>query len=210
MPRTLKSLVCILLAALCASVLAGCVGGTVPSEQILRIDQPDKGQYAGESRHFSGPMILMENLDCFPALDRSAVMLARGNVLTPSSRWYWEGAPAAITSASIASHLQSLSEFTLVWPSRNRLEHEAMLTGRVEAFEVREQDSVMKISLHMSLWTERGKRLLLTHAVEVKEPLSTLSPQAIAQAASKGMATASKRIGEWLRTEGLKAIAAAH
>jgi hypothetical protein len=60
------------------------------------------------------------------------------------------------------------------------------------------------------LWTERGKVLLLTRSVDVHEPLSAMTPQAIADAASKGMASAAQSVGEWLKTEGLQAIAAQH
>ncbi|MFV0348826.1 MAG: ABC-type transport auxiliary lipoprotein family protein [Halodesulfovibrio sp.] len=200
---------------LTAMLVAGCVGSKIPSEQILRIaprqaaavQTNSTGSYA---HRFGGPLILMENFESFPALDRSAVMVARGNVLTPSTRWYWEGAPASIATASIASALQSSPEYTLVWPARNRQEHQAVLTGRVESFEVREQESEMVISLRMALWTERGKVLLLTRSVDVHEPLSAMTPQAIADAASKGMASASQAVGAWLKAEGLQAIAAQH
>jgi len=198
---------------LAAVMISGCVGSKIPSEQILRIAPPQvaagRTNSTGYSSHrFGGPLILMENFESFPALDRSAVMVARGNVLTPSTRWYWEGAPASIATASIASSLQANREYTLVWPARNRQEHQAVLTGRVEGFEVRERESEMVISLRMALWTERGKVLLLTRSVDVHEPLSAITPQAIADAASKGMASAAQSVGEWLKTEGLQAIAA--
>lgn len=204
---------------LAAVMISGCVGSKIPSEQILRIAPRQAAAMQanstgdgtlGTSHRFGGPLILMENFESFPALDRSAVMMARGNVLTPSTRWYWEGAPASIATVSIASSLQANREYTLVWPARNRQEHQAVLTGRVERFEVREHESEMVISLRMALWTERGKVLLLTRSVDVHEPLSAMTPQAIADAASKGMASAAQSVGEWLKTEGLQAIAAQH
>lgn len=201
----------ILLVALTCFLLSGCIGGSVPQEQILRIaHETSKASGASEEAGgFSGPIIVMEDMDSFPALDRSAVMVAAGNVLTPSTRWYWEGAPAAITSASIAARLQEERSYTIVWPMRNRLEHQAMLTGRVEEFEASSADKDMHIALRMSLWTPRGGKLLLTRIVRASRPLAAVSAEGIARAASLCMTDITGEIALWLRTDGITAIKAA-
>lgn len=211
--RVVRVFTLLCLAAFCA-LATGCVGGKVPSEQILRITQgaASPGTRAQAEALNAAPavaarpLLVMDDLAAFPALDRSAVMLAHGRVLTPSTRWYWEGAPAAITSASIAAALQGMPEFTIVWPYRNRMEHQGMLTGRVEAFEARPDSREMYVSVRMSLWTPRGRQLLDTQLVQATQPLASVSAQGIADAAGRCMAQITTGVAEWLRTGGLKAL----
>ncbi len=194
-------------------LLAGCIGGKVPSEQILRISSDSKPivisrQEKADQAIENAPLVVMEDLTAFPALDRNAVMLSHGRVLTPSSRWYWEGAPAAITGACIAASLQGRTEVTLVWPYRNRLEHQAMLTGRVEAFEVRTDAMEMLVRIRLALWTPRGRSLLLTRVLTSAMPLRSVAAQDIAEAASRCMQELSGAAADWLCTDGRNAIRA--
>lgn len=154
------------------------------------------------------PVIMMENMSSLPALERSAVMLSHGSVLSPSSRWYWEGTPAEITASAVAAGLEGATDYTLLMPWRGRLAHDATLTGRVEAFEYRQQEAVLRIRVRFSLWAPRGTHLLSGHVAQAQYPVAHAQAQDIAEAASHGMAEVTASVHNWLATEGMASLRA--
>lgn len=180
--------------------LSGCVGGKVPVEKILRISP---ATVATSSTVKPGDaLIVLRTLEAFPALERSAVMVAEGNVLSPSSRWFWEGTPATMITASLASGLQQLESMAVIWPERSRMRHTAILSGRVEAFEVqRAPHKQMVVRLRLSLWKDRGRELLATFGAGSRVPLTSLSERTIAAAAVTAMAEVNEQVALWLQTE---------
>lgn len=194
----------LLLIILSLVLLQGCVGGKVPSERILRIQNEAPADYVVRKGE---PLIVMDDLEAFPVLERTAVLGGNGNVLTPSTRLYWEGPPAAIATANLASGLNARQGFTIVWPSRSRLRHDARLTGRVEAFEVRfEPEKAMIITISFSLWSEFGKQLIATKTISSKQTISKVQPDDMAKAASAAMQEVIKQTGDWLITTGLPVV----
>ncbi|GFM38513.1 hypothetical protein DSM19430T_31970 [Desulfovibrio psychrotolerans] len=153
---------------------------------------------------------MLENMSSLPALERSAVMISHGSVLSPSSRWYWEGTPAEITASAVAAALEGATDYTLLMPWRGRLAHDATLTGRVESFEFRQQESVLRIRVRFSLWAPRGTHLLSGHVAQAQYPVAEAQAQRIAEAASHGMAEITASVHHWLATEGVAALRAFH
>ncbi len=186
------------------TILPGCFGGKVPQEEILRITGATFRQEAREvsltlpDAGLRPPVVAMERLSCFPALDRSAVMVARGNVLTPSTRWYWEGSPKELVTTALAAYLQQEPSLSVLYPHRSRQAVQALLTGRVENFEAVPAEGVVRVRLRLELWTADGVSLLATRYVEAASPMAHLSAQPIAEAASLAMADISASATRWL------------
>ena len=181
-------------------VMSGCVGGKVPAEKVLRISPATVAH--GTVIHPDDKLIVLQTLEAFPALERSAVMMANGNVLTPSTRWFWEGAPASMITASLASGLQDMKRIAIIWPDRSRIRHSAILNGRVEAFEVqRAPEKKMVVRLRLSLWGERGRSLMATYGAGAEVPISSVSDKAIAAAAVTAMEEVNKQVRHWLTND---------
>ncbi len=181
--------------------LGGCMGKP-PTPEFLRLgmDDPQLCDEAQQHKKTGCMVLAMKPVTSLPGMDRTAVSVVRGQVMTPSTVWYWEGSPAELLDQAMVRALTCSADIKAVWPYRPRVAHEALLTGRVLAFEVDEAAArVFRIRLRLDLWSPRGNSWLEGRDFVAEAPVAALKGQDIALAAGRAVADVQAQALAWLR-----------
>ncbi len=182
------------LACLC---LTACLGKAPPPEEYLRLGQSREA--CGNVPVKDGVVLAMKPFKAPDNLNRQAVLLARGRVLSPSMRWYWEASPELLAGEAVAADVACLDGFAGAAPYRSRLDHDAGLTGTLSAFNLQEEGGTrFVIALRLELWSANYKRLLASTVIESARPVAAMDAQSVADAASGALAEAASKAGAWL------------
>ena len=181
-----------------AASLAGCFGKPPPPQRYLRVDlgqAPCPESTSQQQRLPLGvkPLRALENLD------RTAVMTARDNVLTASLEYYWEGAPQDIVGQALRRGIECQSRRLTPVDYQPRVEHDAVLTGDLTAFNVEETEGGrFMVSVHLDLWSKNLGKRLSTGDFSAYAPLENFSGDAVAKAATDALGRIVPKVVEWL------------
>lgn len=188
------------LGCLLAASLAGCFGKPPPPQRYLRVDlenTPCPGTTSEQHRLPLGfkPLTALENLD------RTSVLTARNQVLSASLEYYWEGAPQDVVGQALRRGIECQSLGVTPVDYQPRVEHDAVLTGQVTAFNVEETEGGrFVVSVHLDLWSKNLGARLATGDFNAYAPLENFSGEAIARAASDALGRITPKVVEWLDT----------
>lgn len=192
----------VLAAIIVAVALGGCsLGKPGPVEQYLRVtggeEQPcDQSGVPAESR----VVVAVRQVKAAEALDRQAVMLARGRVSSPSLRWYWEAAPGRLVEQAVVKGLACSPPLAAAWPARYTTEATYSLTGTVTAFEVQESSMALHVAFDCQIWDGEGTRLIDSRTFTAQAPVGQENAEAIAAAGTKALAVIGGDVGGWVRS----------
>lgn len=189
------------LAALCLFgllTLPGCVGRSGPSAIYLQVGRPAATQAASQGETRGKLAVAVGRIGAVEALDRQAVMLAKGRVMIPSQHWYWEDTPGRLFERSLADSLNRTSGLTAVWPLRWTSHPRLTLSGTVTAFALDEGAHRLSVTLECQLKAGEDGREQDTRTFEASVPVSTVEPQALAEAGAKALATVSDEAAAWV------------
>lgn len=180
-------------------IFGGCLGKPGPVEEYLKVS--GKGDCGMDQvLRKASTVVAVRPFKSGDALDRQAVMLARGRVLNPSQRWYWEATPAKMFEQSVARALNCTPTLAAAWPPRSTTEAAFSVMGTVAAFEVQERALVVSVSLNCQVWDGKGVSLLGSRDFASEQQIRTLDGQAIAEAGAKALSGISLEVGEWVRS----------
>jgi len=198
------ALVTCALAFLCLAY--GCFGGPGPAEKYLRLSpgaqDVRKDAQAADSDSDGRLTLAIKEMTGLPALDRTAVLLADGPVLTPSTTWYWEGTPADVLAQALVDGLSRSSAYRVVWPYRPRVSRKAQVSGRVLSFEVRPGGGrFFTLAFHLDLWDAQGKMWLAGKTFQGRREIQGFSAGTVAEAASLAVASAVQDAVAWLESQ---------
>jgi len=190
-------LIWLVLVGVAGACLAGCFGKPPPVERYLRVRLADAPcQNANlEQRAPLGfkPFKSLENLD------KTAVLTARGPVLTPSLQFYWEGAPQDIVGQLVRQAIECRSAKYTPVDYQPRVTHAGVLTGQVTAFNVEETSGGrFVVALHLDLWTQNGRSKVANGDFSAYAPLEDFRAETVAHAASEAMGQIVPKILVWL------------
>ena len=199
MMKILTAAVVVLAMALSMTGCGG-VGKAGPVEQYLRVsggESPcDQNVAAGQKRAVVG----LRPIKASETLDRQAVLLTRGRVMNPSTRWYWEASPVSLFEQALLGALRCSPTLTAAWPVRSTTEAQLMLTCVVTDFEVQEQPLALTASLDCQAWDGDGVRLVAARTFSASVPVTGLAAQAIAEAGAKALSKISGEAKGWLES----------
>jgi ABC-type uncharacterized transport system auxiliary subunit len=200
MSRTIFcSLACICLATV---LTLGCMGKPGPGESFLRLEYAGLHQCEQTPEKSGIRPIAIRNISCLPNLDRTAVMFADGNVLRPSQAWYWEGAPSEIFTQYLIGGLTCSSEFRVVWPYKPRVAHDAVLSGRIESFEVQRSPQLgFRIVVYLDVWGPVARKWKAGKSFTTVVPMQMITEANVAKAANKALVQVLDDILRWLDNE---------
>ena len=180
-------------------VFGGCLGKPGPVEEYLKVSgKGDCG--ADRAQNKASTIVAVRQFKSADALDRQSVMIARGRVLNPSLRWYWEATPSKMFEQSVARALNCTPSLAAAWPTRSTTEAAYTLTGTVVAFEVQEQALAMSVSFTCQLWDAKGANLIGSKDFTSEQAIRSMDAQAIAEAGAKALSGISRDVGEWVRS----------
>jgi ABC-type uncharacterized transport system auxiliary subunit len=192
-----------LLAAACAAAvfLTGCLGSVPPVEQYLRVDAVDMScdRPVPDGRDQAQGVVAFMDLTALDNLDRPAVLIASGNVLAPSTQWYWEGSPQAVMTGIVTRMVNCLPGVAGVMKYRPRVEHQAVLGGSVTAFNVQRAGGTRFVAaVRLEIWTRDSKKLVASREFTAEAPVAGESAAAVAEAASKAASGVASQAAAWL------------
>jgi len=182
-----------------ALVLAGCLGRPGPVEEYLRVT----GQPADCSQAAPGKArvaVAVARIKSAEALDRQAVMLATGRVMSPSLRWFWEASPGRLFEQAVVGSLNCSEGLAAVWPVRSTTETPLSLTGTVTGFEVRQSSMKLEAVVDCQVWDGEGARMLASRSFTAEAPVAALDGQSIAEAGAKALASLGGETAAWVGT----------
>lgn len=186
--------VCVLLAA----SLSGCFGKPPPPQRYLRVDLADTTCPGSNSQQHRLPLG-MKPLTALENLDRTSVMTARDNVLTASLQYYWEGAPQDIVGQALRRSIECQSLNLTPVDYQPRVEHDAVLTGQLTAFNVEETEGGrFMVALHLDLWSKNLGKKLSSGDFSAYAPLENFSGEAVSRAAADALGRVVPKVVEWL------------
>ena len=190
-------LVWLVLVGVASACLAGCLGKPPPVQSYLRVrlDKPPcQGQDAGQRAALG-----FKSLKALENLDNTAVLTARGQVLTPSLQFYWEGPPQDMLGQLVRQAIECQStKFTPV-DYQPRVEHDGVLTGRVTAFNVEETEGGrFVVALHLDLWTKNSGSKVATGDFSAYAPLENFEAETVAKGASEAVGRIMPKLLSWL------------
>jgi ABC-type uncharacterized transport system auxiliary subunit len=178
-----------------ALLLAAC--GAPNSQFLLQLAPPACEE--GFERPVDAPILRLDDFTTMPGMDRTAVFLARDNVVQPSTIWYWEGNPAEVMAQAVNDRLDCEGPYRVTWPYFGTVDHAAVLRARVREFHIsRGESPVFTVRLTAQLWAPDHERLLAEKIFSSSAEASELTPQATAQAASRAVADVTREISTWL------------
>lgn len=184
-----------------SAFLGGCLGKPGPVEEYLRVGGGDTGctqdvqdTRAGKSR----VAVALRQVKSADALDRQAVMLARGRVMSPSLRWYWEASPCRLAEQALVRAVNCTPGLAAIWPVRSTTEAPLSMTVSLTAFEVQEQPAVMNAAMDCQVWDGSGTKLLVARTFSVQVPARALDAQSIAEAGSRALSGLSSEAAQWV------------
>jgi ABC-type uncharacterized transport system auxiliary subunit len=178
-------------------VFGGCLGKPGPVEEYLKVST--RGDCGGMVNHSKALTIVgVRQFKSADALDRQAVMLARGRVLNPSLRWYWEATPAKMFEQAVAGALNCTPSLGAAWPTRSTTEAAYTLTGTVSGFEVEEKNLVMSVSINCQLWDGKNVNMIGAREFSNKQQVQRMDAQSIAEAGANALSGISAEVGAWV------------
>ena len=184
--------------ALLAASLSGCFGKPPPPQRYLRVDleeTPCPGSNSQQHRLPLGfkPLTALENLD------RTSVLTARNQVLSASLEYYWEGAPQDVVGQALRRGIECQSTAVTPVEYQPRVEHDAVLTGQVTAFNVEETEGGrFVVSVHLDLWSKNLGTRIATGEFNAYAPLENFNGDTIARAASNALGRVVPKVVDWL------------
>lgn len=193
-------------------LLTGCLGSVPPVERYLRVETVATGCAEGRANAAAAKPVVVAvmELTALDNLDRPAVLVADGNVLVPSTRWYWEGAPQDVVGAGIIRAVNCLPDVAGVLKYRPRVEHQAVLAGSVTAFNVQRKNGLRFVAgVRLEIWTKDARRLVASREFRAEIPVASETPEAIADAASQAVSDIAAAAADWLAKGTGKPLAAA-
>jgi cholesterol transport system auxiliary component len=194
MPRT-GHVVVLAIVLVC---LSACFGKPPPEQRYLRVElesTPCPGSASQQHRLPVGfkPLKALENLD------RTAVLTARDQVLTASLQYYWEGVPQDVVGQALRRGIECQSTAMTPVDYQPRVEHDAVLTGQVTAFNIEETEGGrFVVSLHLDLWTKNSGARVSSGDFNAYYPLEDFRGDTIAKAASNALGRIVPKVIEWL------------
>ena len=183
---------------LMVACLGGCFGKPPPPQRYLRVElesTPCPGANSQQHRLPVGfkPLKAMENLD------RTSVMTARDQVLTASLDYYWEGAPQDIVGQLLRRGVECQSSAVTPVDYQPRVEHDAVLTGELTAFNIEETEGGrFVVTLHLDLWTKNMGARIATSDFNAYYPLENFQADTIAKAAGNALGRVVPKVVDWL------------
>jgi len=190
----------LLLAMCCTALLAGCFGKAGPVEEYLRLGQAE--ECAGETGGAKAKVgVGLRKLRSVDALDRQAVMLAEGRIMSPSQRWYWESPPGRMAEAALAAALDCSATLSAVWPVRYDSAWAVGLSGSLERFEVLVQEKRFIATVTLQAWDAKDGKPLGAKTFALTEPVSALDAQGVARAGAQALRRLGLEARQWV--EGL-------
>lgn len=181
-----------------SAFLGGCLGKPGPVEEYLRVGGGDAAcaqeMHTGKAR----VAVALRQVKSADALDRQAVMLARGRVMSPSLRWYWEASPCRLAEQALVRAVNCTPGLAAIWPVRSTTEAPLSMTVTLTAFEVQEQPPVMNAAMDCQIWDGSGTKLLAARTFSAQVPARALDAQAIAEASSKALSGLSGDVAQWV------------
>ncbi len=198
--RAVWALACLAMAA----VLAGCLGSPPPVEQYLRVDTATSpcGKIAAFPGRAQPGVVAFLDLDAMDNLSRPAVLFADGNVLVPSVRWYWEGTPEEVMTAVITQAVNCLPGVTGVTTYRPRVEHDAVMSGNVTAFNVQRKGGLRFVAaVRVEVWTRNMMGMIGGKEFRAEAPMPGETASDIAEAASKAATDIGNEVAAWMTVE---------
>jgi len=180
-------------------MLGGCLGKPGPVEEYLKVSGTSECKGAN-SQGKTLTVVGVRQFKSTDALDRQAVMLARGRVSNPSLRWYWEATPGRMFEQSVAGALNCTSSLAAAWPMRSTTETAYTLTGTVSAFEVQEQTLVLSVSINCQVWDGKGVYLLASREFTREQQIKNMDGQSVAEAAANAISGISNEVGGWMQS----------
>lgn len=203
--RAVATICCMLL---CIS-LAACAGRGGPAEKLLRVDTGISFRSQSDPYCAENPMLHLRlyEVGTLPGLNRTAVLVAKGNVLTPSATWYWEGTPAALFTQALENATANNPYYDISAHPRSRNDLSGIVRVAITAFEVvAEAPYRVRGSARIELWTaDEATRIDIT-GITVEEPVERMEADLIAKAASEVLGKMSGRTRAWLETSALHAL----
>lgn len=188
-----------------AMVLAalGCVGGPGPKERYLRLETSLHAQppaAAQDMKTKNQRIVAIRGFESLPALQRTAVLHARGKVLTPSVSLYWEGTPAELVTAAMVDAISARPGLGAAWPYRSRTEHSAVVSGSVAAFEVvQDAGTRVRIRIRVDLWSRLTTTHMAGRTFEATQDAGAGTPDATARAAEKALDRVAQDAAAWIK-----------
>lgn len=186
----------VVLLAVLAFMVSSC--GTPNQRYLLQLSPPD---CPSGGHTLDDPVLMLDDFTTLPGMDRTAVFIAKDNIIQPSTIWYWEGNPAEIMTQAVSDRLECAGPYRVSWPYFGELDHTAVLRGRVREFQlVNTGQPTFNIRISVELWGPRHTRILATNMFTASEPVAAITPQATASAASKAVSETTLAISDWLDT----------
>jgi cholesterol transport system auxiliary component len=183
---------------LVVACLGGCFGKPPPPQRYLRVEMestPCPGDNSQQHRLPLGfkPLKALDNLD------RTAVMTAHDQVLTASLQYYWEGAPQDVVGQALRRGIECQSTSLTPVDYQPRVEHDAVLTGQLTAFNVEETGGGrFVVSLHLDLWSKNLGAKISSGDFNAYFPLENFEAETIAKAASNTLGRVVPKVIDWL------------
>jgi len=197
----MKSLQILGRAAVCgliAACLSGCFGKPPPPQRYLRVDLQSAPCPEANSQQHRLPLGF-KPLKALENLDRTAVLTARDQVLTASLEYYWEGSPQDVVGQALRQGIECQSTALTPVDYQPRVEHDAVLTGQVTAFNVEETEGGrFVVSVHLDLWSKNLGARIATGDFNAYAPLENFSGDTIAKAASDALGRVVPKVVAWL------------
>lgn len=197
-PGRLTTAALLALALAASAFLGGCLGKPGPVEEYLRVGGGDTAcaqeMPAGKAR----VAVALRQVKSADALDRQAVMLARGRVMSPSLRWYWEASPCRLAEQSLVRAVNCTPGLAAIWPVRSTTEAPLSMSVTLTSFEMQEQPPVMNAGMDCQVWDGSGAKLLAARTFSVQVPARALDAQSIAEAGSAALSGLSGEAARWV------------
>ncbi len=194
------ALIHLLLACLLSLLVTGC--GTASSqEHLLRINRMDSFMAPARISTPESPVyrIRLYETGTLPGLNRAAVLIARGNVLTPSSKWYWEGVPATLFTQALERQAADNPQYEISSSPRSRSELHGVLRMSIRAFEVvAESPYKVRGAVQMELWTPDERRRLGMAGLTAEKEIAHMEAGYIIEAASEVLQSIANQSMAWL------------
>lgn len=200
-PGRITTAASLALALAASAFLGGCLGKPGPVEEYLRVGGGDTSCAQGVQDARTGKArvaVALRQVKSADALDRQAVMLARGRVMSPSLRWYWEASPCRLAEQDLVRAVNCTPGLAAIWPVRSTTEAPLSMSVTLTSFEVQEQPPVMNAAMDCQVWDGSGTKLLAAQSFSVQVPARALDAQAIAEAGSAALSGLSGDAARWV------------
>jgi len=189
-----------------SAFLGGCLGKPGPVEEYLRVGGGEAACAQEMQTGKSRVAVALRQVKSADALDRQAVMLARGRVMSPSLRWYWEAAPSRLTEQALVRAVNCTPGLAAIWPVRSTTEAPLSMTVTLTSFEMQEQPPVMNAGMDCQIWDATGTKLLASRTFSTQIPARALDAQAIAEAGSRALSGLTGDAAQWVATVSLAGV----